>query len=313
MTSTPARPAGAPGPGLFDLPIPDTDPEIVPLAREDLSSPMTEFEQVLYAMSYQQPDRAKALMARYFEVLPDYTGEPDDRDLWHPDATGPIPIPRHWRTTPVHLLPGGFGNDRTLRMTILGKRVFYYTQERHLEPMLQQVHGPRRPRRILDVGCGTATTTFTYARLFPEAQVTGIDLSAPYLRWDREQAAAEGLDNLAFYQDNAEASLFPDASFDTVHFTYVLHEMPRANARRVLAECYRLLEPGGVLSVMEAQCFGDQDVLLDKARRGRKIEPFLQEYIRLDLPRALEQAGFQDLQVHETNPQGVFLTVRKPA
>jgi ubiquinone/menaquinone biosynthesis C-methylase UbiE len=120
------------------------------------------------------------------------------------------------------------------------------------------------------------------------------------------------LGNLQFFQDNAESSLLPDGAFDLVHFTYVLHEMPRANARQVLSECWRLLEPGGTLSIMDSQCFGDFDTMLGRARWARRIEPFLQEYVKLDLPATLLAMGFEDLQIHDTRSQGVFVTVTRP-
>ena len=58
-------------------------------------------------------------------------------------------------------------------------------------------------------------------------------------------------DNVEFYQDNGESTHFTDNTFDIVHFAYVLHEMPMENAQNVLAEIYRILKPGGVLSGFE--------------------------------------------------------------
>jgi ubiquinone/menaquinone biosynthesis C-methylase UbiE len=66
--------------------------------------------------------------------------------------------------------------------------------ERFLQPVTQYVLPPNetwvrqdaiktiggQPRRILDLGCGTGSTTLLLKQTFPEAEVIGLDLS-PYL------------------------------------------------------------------------------------------------------------------------------------
>ncbi|MGB4876086.1 MAG: class I SAM-dependent methyltransferase, partial [Candidatus Competibacter sp.] len=39
----------------------------------------------------------------------------------------------------------------------------------------------RRPRRILEVGCGTGANLLRLSRWFPDADITGLDLSADML------------------------------------------------------------------------------------------------------------------------------------
>ena len=63
----------------------------------------------------------------------------------------------------------------------------------------------------------------------------------------------KGTPNVEFYQDNAEKTVFESESFDLIQYTYVLHEMPTANAEMVLNEAYRLLVPGGILSGFEGK------------------------------------------------------------
>src|SRR4051812_29192202 len=49
-----------------------------------------------------------------------------------------------------------------------------------------------RPTRILEVGCGTGRNLRQLARLFPRAQLTGVDLSAAMLAIAQRQTAAYG-------------------------------------------------------------------------------------------------------------------------
>ena len=43
---------------------------------------------------------------------------------------------------------------------------------------------------------------------------------------------------------------FPDSSFDVVYHSHVLEHFPKAKARRFIAECVRVLKPGGILRVV---------------------------------------------------------------
>ncbi|CAH1242638.1 Hypp6919 [Branchiostoma lanceolatum] len=89
--------------------------------------------------------------------------------------------------------------------------------------------------------------------MFPESDVIGVDLAAPFIRFCRlwKSHRPGGAPNVKFYQDNGEKLHFPDSTFDVVNFAYVLHEMPAENARRALLEAQRVLKPGGTLNVIE--------------------------------------------------------------
>src|SRR6478609_4023952 len=43
---------------------------------------------------------------------------------------------------------------------------------------------------------------------------------------------------------------FEDESFEAVYHSHVLEHIPRAEARRFIGECWRVLVPGGVLRVV---------------------------------------------------------------
>jgi ubiquinone/menaquinone biosynthesis C-methylase UbiE len=50
---------------------------------------------------------------------------------------------------------------------------------------------------------------------------------------------------------NAENTLLPGRSFDLVTIMYAFHEAPREGRERILQEAYRLLQPGGMLAVID--------------------------------------------------------------
>ena len=104
--------------------------------------------------------------------------------------------------------------------------------------------------KILDLGCTIGHNTGSWKDHFPAAEVHGIDVAAPCLRYAHARAQAQGRE-LHFHQMDAESLDFPDASFDVVFSSMFLHEVPRKGIERILAEAHRVLKPGGLMLHME--------------------------------------------------------------
>jgi ubiquinone/menaquinone biosynthesis C-methylase UbiE len=99
------------------------------------------------------------------------------------------------------------------------------------------------PRRILDVGCGTGYLLGRLAARAPQAEaLAGID-AAPAMIKVAKGAATD--DRLRFVVGTAERLPWPAASFDLVVSTTSFDHW--ADQRAGLAECARVLAPGGCL------------------------------------------------------------------
>ena len=99
------------------------------------------------------------------------------------------------------------------------------------------------PKRILDVGCGTGYLLSRLAARAPQAEVlAGID-AAPAMIEVAGDAAAD--DRLRFVVGTAERLHWPAASFDLVVSTTSFDHW--ADQRAGLAQCARVLAPGGCL------------------------------------------------------------------
>lgn len=81
-------------------------------------------------------------------------------------------------------------------------------------------------KKVLEVGCGIGTDTTNFARA--GALVTAVDLSDESLALARQRIDVFGLDNVTFYQANAEelADVVPPDTYDLVYSFGVIHHTP---------------------------------------------------------------------------------------
>jgi ubiquinone/menaquinone biosynthesis C-methylase UbiE len=129
---------------------------------------------------------------------------------------------------------------------------------------LKQHYPTFTPRHILDIGCGVGHNTLPLAVEYPDAQVTGIDVSAPMLRYGHARAVSLGLEKVRFQQANAEALPFDDNSFDWVQTSMFLHETSASAIQQIIREIYRVLAPGGVMLHVEQPQHGPDTPLFEK-------------------------------------------------
>ena len=95
-------------------------------------------------------------------------------------------------------------------------------------------------KRVLDYGCGHGMAAVVLARR--GASVAGIDVSKGYLEEARRRATANEV-VAEFIQADAEMLPFPDASFDAIWGSAILHHLDIQRAGR---EIKRILKPGGM-------------------------------------------------------------------
>ena len=73
----------------------------------------------------------------------------------------------------------------------------------------------RPGERVLDIGCGAATTSLELAgRVAPGGHVVGLDFSTPQVELARRRAEANGVGNVTFVDDDAETSAISGGPFD---------------------------------------------------------------------------------------------------
>jgi SAM-dependent methyltransferase len=154
-----------------------------------------------------------------------------------------------------------------------------------------------QPKRILDVGCTVGHNAVPFAEGFPDAEVIAIDTAAASLRYGAARAAGLGVKNIRFVQASGEdLSRFPDDHFDWVQTTMFLHELSAESMPKILAECRRVLKPGGLLLHVEQPQYGPDMPLYEQFIRDwdayNNNEPFWSAMHGVDLKAVMEEAGF---------------------
>jgi ubiquinone/menaquinone biosynthesis C-methylase UbiE len=152
-----------------------------------------------------------------------------------------------------------------------------------------------KPRRILDLGCGTGSTTLMLKQAFPEAQVIGLDLSPYMLVMADRKAKTMGL-NVQWRHGKAEETGFPDASFELVTASLLFHETPPTATKSILRECFRLLVPGGEVLILD----GNQKTLRQVDWLTEVFEePYIKDYATGNLDAWMGAGGFEAVQTKD--------------
>ena len=169
-------------------------------------------------------------------------------------------VPRYISAIDIHCMPGGYATeadgDDIAAGALYDRGVYLYAMGYmgpHNDDMGRSVCnyvtrklGDFSPTAILDMGCTVGHSTVPYKEMFPEAEVTGIDVGGPCVRYAHARSQALG-QSVNFLQRNAEDTGLPAESFDLIVSHILLHETSGQAMPRIIRECHRLLKPGGYM------------------------------------------------------------------
>jgi ubiquinone/menaquinone biosynthesis C-methylase UbiE len=96
---------------------------------------------------------------------------------------------------------------------------------RRLAPLLIRFGGLSDGERVLDVGCGTGSLTFTLPAIAHVVSVTGVDLTDSFVEFARGRNTDP---RISFQTADASALPFVNDSFDRVFSMLVLQFIPDA-------------------------------------------------------------------------------------
>jgi ubiquinone/menaquinone biosynthesis C-methylase UbiE len=220
-----------------------------------------------------------------------------------------LEVPNYVTSLDVHLTPGCFHSEYVENdiaqgaVVSLGSRVFTSSMSyrswggvaRVISRWIKHDRPDFRPLRILDLGTSSGKNLLPYVEAFPGLEAHGVDVGAPLLRYGHALAEHEGVP-IHFSQQNAEQLSFPDEHFDLIVSSFFFHEIPVKAAKRVLAECRRLLRPGGMLVNQELPATRLVDAWEDyfwNWDTDNNNEPFYTAFRAQDPVELCVEAGFE--------------------
>ncbi len=163
---------------------------------------------------------------------------------------------------------------------------------------------PNQPQDILDLGCSVGMSTLALQALYPQAKITGLDLS-PYFLAVAEYRSQQLQEQINWVHACAESTGLPDASFDFVSIFLVCHELPQSATKQIFAEARRLLRPGGHLGIMDmnpqSEIYKQMPPYILTLLKS--TEPYLDQYFALNIEQALVEAGFQTPTITRNSPR----------
>jgi ubiquinone/menaquinone biosynthesis C-methylase UbiE len=172
---------------------------------------------------------------------------------------------------------------------------------------------PTPPQAIVDIGCSVGMSTFALQNIYPDAHLTGVDLSPYFLAVanyrangdcsDRRQAVR--VKNIDWVHAAGEATGLPTASCDLVSLFLICHELPQTATRQIFQEAKRLLKPGGQIAIMdmnpESEIYSQMAPYILTLLKS--TEPYLDRYFTLDISQALIEAGFHAPTITANTPR----------
>jgi ubiquinone/menaquinone biosynthesis C-methylase UbiE len=163
---------------------------------------------------------------------------------------------------------------------------------------------PFTPENILDLGCSVGMSSFALQERYPQARITGVDLSPYFLSVAQYRGREEDF-NINWHHAPAEETGLPSNSFDLVSACLMFHELPQNAAQAIFKEAKRLLKAGGYFCLMD---MNPRSPVYKKMPPYvftllKSTEPYLDEYFTLDLEQALLEAGFDSPSIVPNSPR----------
>jgi arsenite methyltransferase len=156
----------------------------------------------------------------------------------------------------------------------------------------------REGETVLDLGSGGGIDVLLSARrVGPTGKAYGLDMTDEMLALARDNQRKAGVANVEFLRGEIERIPLPDSAVEVIISNCVINLS--ADKRKVLAEAFRVLKPGGRFAVSDVVLRGTMP-----AEVARSMELWVgcvagaleeEEYVRL-----LRTAGFEDVGVEPT-------------
>lgn len=153
----------------------------------------------------------------------------------------------------------------------------------------------RPGEKVLEIGFGTGHSLVSLAQsVGPAGKVYGLDLSEGMLRVARDNLHKAGLaDRVELSCGDGVQLPYPPDLLDAIFLSFTLELFDTPEIPKVLAECKRVLKPGGRVVVVGVSREGEGGVILHAFEWTHRHFPNLVDCRPIFVRRSLEAAGFR--------------------
>jgi ubiquinone/menaquinone biosynthesis C-methylase UbiE len=105
-------------------------------------------------------------------------------------------------------------------------------------------------QHVLDLGCGTGTLAIMVKQAHPGAEVVGLDADPDMLKVAKYKSSQQNAP-VKFEVGFTNKLPYPDASFDRVLSSIMIHHLKTPDKETTAREVFRVLKPGGQLHIID--------------------------------------------------------------
>lgn len=145
----------------------------------------------------------------------------------------------------------------------------YIVRDIRYKTLLIQQADIKPSQHVLDLGCGTGTLALMVKQARPSAEVTGLDADPDMLKVAKYKSSQQNA-LVKFDVGFTNKLPYPDASFDRVLSSIMIHHLKTPDKETTGREVFRVLKPGGQLHIID---FGKPYTWY-----GKLLGPFLHKF-----------------------------------
>jgi tocopherol O-methyltransferase len=202
------------------------------------------------------------------------------------------------RHTPGFLKFGQGGAEGTIHRAVWGpgvtdrRQAFHYVDDLLVDLVRQLAEKSPHPLHVLDLGCGVGSSLCYLAARLPILG-TGVTISPVQASLASDRIRTAGLSSRVTCVEGDYTAL--DRGIEPADLAFAIESFVHGpSAARFLAECARVLRPGGLLAICDdfkgPRAGPEAERTLDRFRRGWRINTLLS---RDELVQAAQDAGFE--------------------
>jgi ubiquinone/menaquinone biosynthesis C-methylase UbiE len=145
----------------------------------------------------------------------------------------------------------------------------YIVRDVRYKTLLIEQANAQPGQKVLDLGCGTGTLAIMAKEMQPDAKVSGLDADPDMLKVAKYKSAGQNIE-VNFDEGFTNKLPYPDASFDIVMSSIMIHHLETPDKEKTAQEVFRVLKPGGELHIID---FGKP-----VSWYGKLLGPFLHNF-----------------------------------